>query len=373
MSRSIRILVLVAPILAVFAILFLSGCTTTGEGGGKVPSGEIVNPIGDAGAKQDQAQAGADKAQKERLGMAAANVTTILKENAKTVPTPQRDSIEVEGGLALKAIGEQPDPAELVAGAERARLIAEGKAVEARAQAEDSARRAEGLSAAEAQARAELEVARTQRDNAIAQAKADLQAAAQASAKANADLQATHKREIDALNRKIEAQEMGFISKIIGGIGGICLLGAIGVAVASFQNPLGWTFKNVSIVGLLVVSSIGCFGIIRFLAHPWIPYAVGGSVLAVVLACAVLWWLSWKDTRRAVVAVEEERTSLEGQHETLTQTAAFIVDQVEKLAKDSPEAAKKITTQLDGLMDEKHKELVAWLKTKRPSKSKAVQ
>lgn len=273
-------------LLFLSCVVVLSGCHHTG-GGEKVP-GKQVSEAGQAAGKADDAQAKADAAQKERLGMAAANVKTIIDANAKTPDTPQKATIATEGELALGNIGEPADPVELAKGAERARLQAEGKAAEAQRLADESRKRAEGLSAAEARAITERDQARTERDNALQAAQESIRLANEANARANAETERKHKAEVAALQAKVEAAEVGMLTWIVGGIGGLCLLGAVAVVVLGVNSPAGLSARTWKTAAALVGCAGGCFAIARFLGHPWIPYATGG-VLVLIAG-----WAAWQ-------------------------------------------------------------------------------
>lgn len=331
----------------------------------------VVAPIGAAAKDATAKAAAADEAERKTREMAAANVTNIQKANTQNPEGPVKATIADEANLALNALGAPPDPKELLAGEQRARLRAEGKAEAAEKLSSESAARANAAAAELALARADRDAALAKVDAAIAEAEAKIRTNNAAHDTAMRSLQSQHRTEVAELKRQIEAKEVGFLSYVVGGIGGLCLLAAIGIAVGSFYSPLGFKPKSIGVIGLLVVSAIGCFGLVRFLSHPWIPYAVAGVIIVLVGTAAVLWFVNWRETRQRHEAVQQTVVEKDSKLRVMTETAAHVVDQLEQWAGERPAEAKALFARIGDATDQKHKELIAYLKSVRPSKKPA--
>lgn len=186
---------------------------------------------------------------------------------------------------------------------ELAAVVAELKGAQAQAAAETEARKqAEAVAAAHLAAIAKLKA------DAIAEQERARQELQTAFDRKQKELEAS----ITALktaNQALQDKETALIVKACIGIGSLFLAASLGAAVFLIWSG-GMTPKNIGACAAGFAAAGLSFAMSRFLAHPWIPYAVGGIIILIVLVVAVVLAKEHFDLRRAAVVAEENRRKL---------------------------------------------------------------
>lgn len=355
------------PLFAL-ALLVLGGCPIVPRT--PATSANVLGPAASAANEVKAKVSAAEVVAGAARARVAANLINAQKANAGNAEGPSKATVDDEVGLGLKNNGNvQPDPTELLAGEQRLRLRAEGREKEALKLSQESALKAEEAILAKTIADAVRDTAIAEQGQVLEAAQKLIEASNLKHASEQSELDRRHKAELASLQAKIDAKDLSFLTYVLGGIGGLCILGAIGIAVASFYSPLGFNPHNIGIAALLVVSAFGCFGLVRFLSHPWIPHVVGGVCLACIVVAFVLWFQNWRKHNQLVDTERKAAQATEDKLGTVTATAANIVDQLEITSKKFPDAAKELFLSLKDAMDGPQKDTVKWLKTLRPSKT----
>lgn len=141
-----------------------------------------------------------------------------------------------------------------------------------------------------------------------------------------AEEQAKAAAEIARIKREADERQAGFVVRVCAGVGAAVLLGSIALAAfliwSGTANP-----KSLGACAIGVVSAIGCFALTQFLAHPWIPYAVGGLILLLGVIAFVMWLKSHFEVHDAK---KRARAGLERVGQALGEIRATMPEDVTK-------------------------------------------
>jgi hypothetical protein len=259
--------------------LLLAGCWQT-----PVPPPPKPTPLApaiDAAAEAATANINASTAKDQATAKAVANIQTAETANAKQPAGPQTETVAGELGLAKRNLATPADPAELLAGEQRARALAEGRADEARRLYADAASKADAQVAKIAQLEARADAAEKAAAEALLKADASIRAE-------QVRLKAEYDAGLAAARLEAEADQRRLIGWIFYGGGALCIAAAAGcLFLASYVPQLG---PRVALaIGAAGLALIGTgVAINQALSHPWIIWAGLGLVLVLVTAAAAL-------------------------------------------------------------------------------------
>lgn len=262
-----------------------------------------------------------DEATGEKLQEIRDSVEGIKAGAKAAAPGPAVDAINREAEHIADVTGKEPSKEGAAASLERVNLVLAGKVTEAEVKythAHDQ--------------NILLTKQITDANAAIEKAKADFKAEQEASA-----------AERTRLENEAHAKDMGLITKSVVGVGVTCLLGGIALGVFLFWSGTA-TPKGLGAAGMLAVSGVGCFALSRFLAHPWIPYVVGGIIVLVVLVAFVMFIKTHYDLHSAKQAAQD------GFNRVVSGTGQAIA----KLRNEMPAAKERITEIFDQHIDADH-------------------
>lgn len=176
----------------------------------------------------------------------------------------------------------------------------------------------------------------------------ELAAATKQIADANTALEKSRQENAAALTKlEFEAheREVSWLAKTIAIIGGLFLLGGIGLGIFLFYTA-AITPKGLGVVGLMLGASTLTFGLIPLLAHPYLPWVVGG----LVVLCALIALIIFLKNNAEVHATAE--WAKEGLKRTGTFIGRLRASNIE------PVIVEKVESMYNELLDKTHQTFV---------------
>ncbi|MDX2187815.1 MAG: hypothetical protein SFV32_12840 [Opitutaceae bacterium] len=313
-------------------------------------------PNAQTGQALDNAAAALDtlkSEQKKKSEVLAALIDSADEANLGNPDGVPKVTVANELSVARAANGQAtPDPEAALAAAERRRLLAEGKAEEARQAYDSATRRAveAGKALAEAQAKAEAEL--TGLRETINRMEREAQ-------KANIAWQAERKaweeerrRIQDEANRRVQMLQVRILN-ILGAVGlvagGACM--AIG-GIAALRAG-GW------IAG---VGGVACLGLAQLVSLWWFKFACGGALLLLLGGIGVSAWLGKRKEAAAALikAKADEAAALLNKFKGVTRAVVPVLDDLYYAEdKDGQERLdKQVFDRLKDQMTEEERQLV---------------
>lgn len=342
MKRLLNGLLLVVALLTMGA---QDGCQVPTKRPEAAPTGNTKGLPG-AIAAANTASGNALASATNRAATAAASVAALRAANTNQPPGPATDFVDAEAGLALGSLPAPDAAAALLAEQRRAAMFAGQR---------DEARR---LYAA-AQTETERLKAKADADERKAtEAAAALMAAERAHAAALEKNRAENQAKLDAATKAAdEAKEKAYKERqnlvfyILCGIGGLCIIAGIGLAIATSGASIG---RSSVAVGCGAV----CFGLAKVISHPWFNTIFA---IACVLAAAALGYYLWSE-RKTLNVVKAKDAALEAADEVKA-TAAMLVKAIDETGAAVTAGTKTpLGTKLTGEMDKAHKLVVRKLR-----------
>jgi len=263
----------------VLCFLLLSGCWKT-----------PVVPIAAPPATEVQAAASV-LSEKEQAVKAeiAANVETARKSNATQPDGPAKSTVEGELSLAATRLGTKADPAELLAGEQRARALADGRTEEARKLYAEASKQATDTAKQLAAAKADLQHSLVALEIANAKAERDI-----------AKLVASYEQKIQDAKNEVMRDQVKWLNRS----GAACAALAIGcIALCLSFGGLAALKIAGPFAAVCGIASLACFGLAQIVGQWWFKWAALGGctvILAVVGA-----WL-WRHARQGNLKAEAE-------------------------------------------------------------------
>lgn len=307
------------PILIVATVvLFLgmgSACRETdpnGKKAGAVPpakTGKLPDSIGNAGSNAVLALVALDKkfaalqaeydALKLSSAKASAQIGSANIANTNQPPGPATQVVDRETKLAMTNLPPQ-DVTEALEAARRRLALMENRIADADALYKTASTEAERMKTEMAQLKDETEKARVegeaQRQKAAA-AQAALVAAEKQQAAELEKNRAANQAKLDEANKKADAavqkayeENQKTIVWILVGIGGLCILAGIGLAIATQGTSLVRS-------GIAVACGGVCFGLAKVISHPWFNTVFIASLVLLAVCGGAYMWYEWKCSR----------------------------------------------------------------------------
>lgn len=321
-------------LLFICLTLITSGCVLFH---GKQPDPKPAAPITTA----NDASVALNAKEAELKGRVAANIETARKANATQPESAAKNTIEGELALGSNRLDVKADPAELLAGEQRARAIAEGRTEEARKLYADAAKQANEDAKARAKAEADLRVA-------LAKQASD----AEKYAKDLAAMKASYEQQIDSARNEVMKDQVKWLNRAAAACAAIAL-GAIGLSLA-FGGIAA--IRVVAPFALVVgVGALGCFGLAQIVGLWWFKWAV------LTLALGVAAWIAvWTVKHYRQGNLKQEAESKAASYKN---ALSQIVPVLDKAYEDAESSTKTILdnlifSKLSSLMDKKDKSVV---------------
>lgn len=252
-------------ITLIFALsLALSGCAVFSK---KAP----VNPIAVPPPNTLQAASGAVATANDKLhSSVSANIETARKANATQPETPASVTVESELNLASKKLATPPDPAELLAGEQRARAIAEGRADEARKLYAEAASQANADAKARSAAESALKAALEKQESDAKKYVSDLAA-----------LKLQHREELEAARNEVMKDQVRWLNRA----GAACaVLAILTVGIPFWLGGLAVFKKALPLAILFGLGALGSFGLAQIVGlwyFKWCALAVCAGVAVI--------------------------------------------------------------------------------------------
>jgi chemotaxis protein histidine kinase CheA len=263
----------------IIASLLLSGCWTT-------PEPPKPTPPAGATAAAVSTLASAEATTKANV---AANVETARKANETQPETPAKQTVESELALAATRLDTTPSPAELLAGEQRARAIAEGRTDEARNLYTQATTQATEEAKARAKAEAGLQAALLQQAQAAERYQADL-----------ASLQAKHAAQLEAARNEVMKDQVKWLNRVAAACAALAV-GTVGLCIA-FGGLAALRIAG-PFAALCGFAALACFGLAQIVGAWWFKWAALGGC-AIFAAGAAAW--IWKHYRQGDLKAQAE-------------------------------------------------------------------
>lgn len=178
-----------------------------------------------------------------------------------------------------------------------------------------------------------------------------------------------NQRKVDALvkdfQRQIDEMNVSFAIKCAVGLGSLFVLLGVGGFVLCVYTGIGLKPRNILACAALLAFGVSCFVTAPFLAHKWIPYAVGGVILLGAFAVGIYFFIEMRKHMNEKNEHAETKDVLQEEYNLMRKTFAHVVDRLEEAPE---EKTKEIFSALKGDMDVAMRKLVAEIKAERPSK-----